>query len=94
MIDDLGQVPQLARGCRIQARSAEETVLLVPEGLLRMKGAGAEILGLVDGERTIAQIIAVLHSQYPPEAHDQIASEVLTFLSSLNHRSVLLLKQP
>ena len=94
MIDDLEQIPQLARGCRVQTRSADETVLLVPEGLLRLKGAGAEILALVDGERTVAQIISTLHSQYPPEAHAQISSEVVTFLSSLNQRSVLLLKKP
>lgn len=94
MIEDLQQVPQLARGCRVQTRSEEETVLLVPEGLLRLKGAGAEILGLVDGERTVAQIVEALQSQYPPEAHAQIAAEVASFLASLNQRSVLLFAKP
>lgn len=92
MIEDLQQVPQLARGCRVQKRSDEETVLLIPEGLLRLKGAGAEILGLVDGERTVEQILESLQSQYPLEAHAQIAAEVVSFLASLNQRSVLLFK--
>lgn len=94
MIADLEQVPRLARGCRVQARSEEETVLLVPEGLLRLKGAGAEILALVDGERTVAQIIEMLQAQYPAEAHAQIAAEVVSFLANLNQRSVLLLQRP
>lgn len=94
MIEDLQQVPHLARGCRVQTRSEGETVLLVPEGMLRLKGAGAEILALVDGERTIAQVIDTLQSQYPPEAHAQIAAEVEGFLASLNQRSVLLFRKP
>ncbi|MDE1176102.1 MAG: pyrroloquinoline quinone biosynthesis peptide chaperone PqqD [Edaphobacter sp.] len=94
MIEDLQQVPQLARGCRVQARSEEEIVLLVPEGLLRLKGAGAEILALVDGQRTIAQIVETLQAQYPPEAHTQIATEASSFLASLHQRSVLLFRQP
>lgn len=88
------QVPQLARGCRVQTRSEGETVLLVPEGLLRLRGAGAEILALVDGVRTVAQIVDMLRPQYPPEARVQIASEVAGFLTSLNQRSVVLFKNP
>jgi pyrroloquinoline quinone biosynthesis protein D len=90
---DLEQVPQLARGCRVQARSEEETVLLVPEGMLRLKGAGAEIVALVDGKRSVAQIIETLQSEYPPTAHAQIAAEVASFLASLNQRSVLILRE-
>lgn len=87
------KIPQLAHGCRVQSRNAEETVLLVPEGLLRLKGAAAEILALVDGVRTVEQIIAALQEQYPPEVHIQIADEVYGFLSSLNARSVLIFKE-
>jgi pyrroloquinoline quinone biosynthesis protein D len=93
MNEPLNRVPQLARGCRVQSRNAEETVLLLPEGLLRLKGAGAEILALVDGSRTVAQIIVSLQEQYPPEAHEQIAAEVHGFLNSLHGRSVLLFKE-
>jgi hypothetical protein len=39
------RVPCLAVGCRIRALSAEETMLLVPEGALRLKGAASEIIG-------------------------------------------------
>lgn len=86
-------VPQFARGCRIQSRSEEEAVLLIPEGLLRLKGAAAEILALVDGSRTVAGITSDLQNQYPPEAHAQIAIEVENFLASLCARSVLLIKE-
>ncbi len=93
MMDTSNKVAQLARGCRVQSRNAEETVLLIPEGLLRLKGAAAEILALVDGQRTIAQITEALQAEYPPEAHAQIAQEVDGFLSSLHQRSVLLFKE-
>jgi coenzyme PQQ biosynthesis protein PqqD len=86
-------IPQLARGCRIQSRSEEEAVLLIPEGLLRLKGAAVEILALVDGSRTVATITSDLQQQYPPEAHAQIASEVESFLTGLHTRSVLLFKE-
>lgn len=94
MSEILTEVPQLARGCRIQSRNAGETVLLIPEGMLRLQGAGAEILALVDGQRTTAQITEELQARYPAEVHGQIADEVKRFLHSLHERSVLLLKEP
>ncbi len=93
MMDTSNRVPQLARGCRVQSRNTEETVLLIPEGLLRLKGSAAEILVLVDGQRSIAQITEGLQAEYPPEAHAQIAQEVDGFLRSLHQRSVLLFKE-
>lgn len=87
------KVPQLARGCRVQSRTVDETVLLVPEGLLRLKGAAVEILALVDGVRKVSEITSTLQSQYPSDAHAQIAAEVVAFLQSLHARSVLLLKE-
>lgn len=93
MSDASNKVPQLARGCRVQSRNEDETVLLIPEGLLRLKGAAAEILALVDGQRTVSQITEALQAQYPPEAHTQIAEEVDRFLQSLHMRSVLLFRE-
>ena len=86
-------IPQLARGCRVQSRSEEETVLLIPEGLLRLKGAATEILALVDGQRSVAEITTTLQAGYPAEAHEQIAAEVDSFLRSLHNRSVLIFKE-
>ncbi len=93
MTETLSQVPQLTRGCRVQSRSAEKTVLLVPEGLLRLKGSTAEILAFVDGYRTVAQITEALEARDPREAHGQVAAEVYRFLNSLHGRSVLLFKE-
>ena len=87
------QAPRLARGCRVQSRNEEEAVLLIPEGLLRLKGAAAEILSLIDGQLTVLQITEILQSQYPPEAHTQITEEVDRFLQSLHARSLLFFKE-
>jgi pyrroloquinoline quinone biosynthesis protein D len=83
------QVPRLAPGCRVRSMNADEAVLLIPEGLLQLDGAAAEILALVDGQRTIEQIIGDLQRQYDPAASEQIAVEVQTFLERLHGRSVL-----
>lgn len=93
MSDMSNQVPQLARGCRVQSRKEDETVLLIPEGMLRLKGAAAEILALVDGQRSVSQITEALQAQYPPAARTQIAEEVDRFLQSLRGRSVVLFKE-
>ena len=93
MTDTSNKVPRLARGCRIKSRNAEETVLLIPEGLLRLEGAAAEILALIDGQRTVLTITQALQAEYPPEAQVQIAQEVDGFLQSLHARSVLLLEE-
>jgi pyrroloquinoline quinone biosynthesis protein D len=82
-------IPQLAPGCRVRNMNEEGAVLLVPEGMLKLQGSAVEILSLVDGQRSIGQIVSELCAQYGPEATEQIASEVHTFLGRLHARSVL-----
>jgi pyrroloquinoline quinone biosynthesis protein D len=54
-------------------------VLLGPEEVVVLNGTGAAILGLCDGRRTVADIVAELHGQY-----DRVADgEVQRFLSRL-----------
>jgi pyrroloquinoline quinone biosynthesis protein D len=81
-------IPQLAPGCRVR-NTAEEAVLLVPEGMLKLQGSAAEILSLIDGQRSIHEIVSELCRQYGPEATEQITTEVHNFLERLHARSVL-----
>jgi pyrroloquinoline quinone biosynthesis protein D len=86
------RVPRLAAGCRVRVLSAQESMLLVPEGVLQLKGAASEILGLIDGERTVDAITLHLqqaHADAPPQ---QIDTEVKQFIDKLHRRSVLLFK--
>ena len=86
------RVPCFAVGCRIRALSAEETMLLVPEGALRLKGAASEIIGYIDGERTVDAITLHLQEAHAAADAEQIEAEVKQFIEKLHKRSVLLFR--
>jgi pyrroloquinoline quinone biosynthesis protein D len=86
------RVPRLAIGCRVRTLSADEAMLLVPEGALRLKGAASEIIKLIDGQRSVSAISALLQQQHSAADSSQIAAEVKQFLDKLHARSVLLYK--
>jgi pyrroloquinoline quinone biosynthesis protein D len=60
-------------------------MLLVPEGVLRLKGAGAEILKRCDGQRTFAEIVHELRNQF----NGMVEADVQEFLWKLHERGVV-----
>ncbi|AYF86626.1 pyrroloquinoline quinone biosynthesis peptide chaperone PqqD [Pseudomonas sp. JS3066] len=63
---DLKQVPNLRRGFRLQWEPTQGChVLLYPEGMVRLNESAGEILRLVDGQRSVAQIIFDLRRRFP-----------------------------
>jgi len=75
--------PRLAPHVRLTFDSARERhVLLTPESVTVLNGSGAAILGLCDGNRTMAEILAELHGQYDRVDDD----EVRLFLGALAAR--------
>jgi len=72
--------PRLARHVRLTFnRARQHHVLLHPETVVVLNGSGADILGLCDGRRTVAEIVAELGTRYG-EVHDD---EVRRFLARL-----------
>lgn len=65
-------------------------MLLVPEGALQLKGAAAEIVGLIDGNRTVEAITLHLQQAHDDTDTEQIEAEVKQFIEKLHKRSVLL----
>ena len=60
------QIPSLRRGFRLQWEPVQGChVLLYPEGMVKLNESAGEILCLVDGERSVAQIIADLSRKFP-----------------------------
>lgn len=57
----------------------ERRVLLSPEAVSVLNDTGATILGLCDGHRTVAEIVAELHERYDQAPDD----EVQAFLARL-----------
>ena len=78
--------PRLGIGCRVRKTENGDTLLLLPEGVLRLKGTAAEVIRLCDGERTYADILGAIQAQYPLTDPKQIAQEIESFLNRLLER--------
>ena len=79
-MDDGAGRPRLSPHARLAFdRARQRHVLLTPETVNILNGSGACILGLCDGQRTVADIVAELHGRY-----DRVAEkEVRHFLDRL-----------
>lgn len=64
-------------------------MLVMPEGAIRLKGTGAEIVALCDGIRTVDEIISTLSTKYPSSPLTQLETETLEFLKTLREKRVL-----
>jgi pyrroloquinoline quinone biosynthesis protein D len=70
--------PRLATGVRLHRdKVREQDVLLFPEGALVLNETALEVLGLVDGERTLDDIAAVLSERYDGAEVKDDVSELL-----------------
>ncbi|HEY0163721.1 MAG TPA: pyrroloquinoline quinone biosynthesis peptide chaperone PqqD [Edaphobacter sp.] len=83
---ELSSIPRLAPGCRLHPT---EDVLLIPEGTLNLTGPTREILALLDGQKTVEQVVADLLQQYPDAPADVIQKDILDLLSRLQQRGVV-----
>jgi pyrroloquinoline quinone biosynthesis protein D len=77
---------RLGIGCRVRKDEGGDTILLLPEGILRLKGTAAEIIRLCDGEHTFADILRAMQAQYPSSDPKQIEQETESFLNRLLER--------
>jgi len=72
---DRRQVPRWRPGYRFQYEPAQQGhVLLYPEGMIKLNESAALIGGLIDGQHSVAAIIATLAEQFAdvPEVADDI----------------------
>ncbi len=60
------QVPSWRRGYRFQFEPAQNGyVLLYPEGMIKLNESASAIGGLIDGQRSVDAIIALLDEKFP-----------------------------
>ncbi len=65
--------PRLARHVRLRYDPARgQHVLLTPESVTVLNGTGAAILGLCDGQRSVAEIVGELRGRYDRVDDDQV----------------------
>ena len=79
--------PKLATGVRLHRdKVREQDVLLFPEGALVLNETALEVLGLVDGERTLDDIASVLSERY--EGAD-VKDDVSELLDGIGERGLV-----
>lgn len=79
-------VPKIRTGFRFQWEPAQNAhVLLYPEGMVRLNDSAAAVLGEVDGERSVADIIENLEQRFPDAG--SLAADVLDFLADARKQS-------
>ncbi len=77
---ELEHIPSLAARGRLQFEPAQNaTVLLYPEGMIKLSDTAAEILKRVDGKATIGEIITDLEHTYPGA---ELRNDVLEFFET------------
>lgn len=85
----LSDVPRLPRGVRLrfdEVRGAH--VLLAPERAFDLDAVAAEVLGLVDGTRSVAEIVDALAAKYA-EDRTVIEGDVVAMLDDLAKKRVI-----
>ncbi|SDG10627.1 pyrroloquinoline quinone biosynthesis protein D [Limimonas halophila] len=82
-------VPRLAAGVRLQhSRARGGTVLLAPERVFTPDAVAVEVLELLDGARSVADVAAVLAASYDADAAT-IERDVLALLADLADKGVI-----
>ncbi|MFZ0758967.1 MAG: pyrroloquinoline quinone biosynthesis peptide chaperone PqqD [Candidatus Sulfotelmatobacter sp.] len=80
--------PRLAAGCR-WGGTEDERVILFPEGAIKLQGTGRQVLERCDGQRTFAEIIAELQTQFADSDPAKIRTDISQFLEQLRHKRIV-----
>ena len=84
--DATAGVPRLRIGFRFQWEPAQNAhVLLYPEGMVRLNESAGAVLSEVDGQRTVADIVARLEARFPDAG--ALTGDVLDFLKDAQNQS-------
>ena len=82
-------VPCLAAGCRLNEKTQQQRILLMPEKALRLQGPSLEIVERCDGKRNVRQIVAELQKLYSQAEPQRVEKDILGYLTLLNDQGAL-----
>jgi pyrroloquinoline quinone biosynthesis protein D len=63
--------------------------VLFPEGMIRVQGTGQNILELCDGQRTVADVVAILSERYGKADPVKVTEDVSSFLEALQQKRIV-----
>jgi pyrroloquinoline quinone biosynthesis protein D len=81
--------PRLAPGCRLNEKTQQPRVLLMPERALRLNGPSLEIVERCDGSHTVQQIVADLQKLYGKAVPGKVEQDILGYLALLQEQRAL-----
>ena len=84
MKPEMTVTPRLAPGVRLNEKSQQPRMLLMPERALRLNGPSLEIVQLCDGRHTVQQIAEALHALYSKAEPQRITDDLLGYLELLH----------
>jgi len=84
MKPEMTATPRLAPGVRLNEKSQQPRMLLMPERALRLNGPSLEIVQLCDGKHTVQQIAEKLHALYAKAEPQRITDDLLGYLELLH----------
>lgn len=83
--------PAFERGVRLRREPDGSALLLVPEGAVMLNGSAAAALALVDGQRTVEQIVATIAASNFDVPADVIERDVRELFERLRLRKLVTL---
>ena len=89
MKPELTATPRLAPGVRLNEKTEQPRMLLMPERALRLIGPSLEIVQLCDGKHTVQQIAEKIHALYSKAEPQRITDDLLGYLALLHDERAL-----
>ncbi|HEY7982285.1 MAG TPA: pyrroloquinoline quinone biosynthesis peptide chaperone PqqD [Candidatus Eremiobacteraceae bacterium] len=83
---DPTSVPRLAAGVRLRALDDGASVLLVPEGVIKLSPTGVAVIESIDGQRDVAAIVAAMERRFDASGAD-IAVDVSELIAQFAQRT-------
>jgi pyrroloquinoline quinone biosynthesis protein D len=83
---DVSSVPRLLPGVRLRVLDDGASVLLVPEGVIKLSNTGAAVIEAIDGTRDVAAIVASMSERFDASGAD-IAADVIDLLAQFTLRA-------
>ncbi|HXW62238.1 MAG TPA: pyrroloquinoline quinone biosynthesis peptide chaperone PqqD [Candidatus Acidoferrales bacterium] len=86
---DLERRPRLAPGCRLNEKTQQPRVLLMPERALRLSGPSLAIVERCDGNHTVRDIVAELQKLYSKAEPEKVETDIVEYLGRLHQERAL-----
>jgi pyrroloquinoline quinone biosynthesis protein D len=84
-----GARPRFGKGVKLRTDGEGNVMLLIPEGVLALNGSAAAALELVDGERSLEEIVAVIVERFDVSAESAF-EDLVELFGRLEERGFIL----